>query len=378
MCSSMRIALFGHRLAEPEPTGVGWYLRELVDALHRAAAEGDELVVASTPEPDAPDWLPAGVRSRAVPWSRTPVQLAWCLGVGPLVERGLPAPDVVHLTQPFPPVRSRAPQVVTIHDVFPFEHPDWYPRSQRWTYRRSATLALARAARIIVPSRFVADRTTAVLGVEPARMQVIPHGLSTTFRTDVSSSEVQAACDRYGVKPSSYVVTVGVVSARKNVLPLVEAIGELRNRTAPLVIVGPDGEGAEVVNEAIARHGAGRVIRTGYLSRAQVAPLIAGAAALAHPALAEGFGFVPLEAMAAGTAAVVSRSGAVPEVVGDAAVLVDEPTRPSAWATALDSVLDHPERRTDLAVMGRARAQQFSWQRTAGAVREVYAAVARA
>src|SRR5947209_5556428 len=155
--AGLRIGLFAHRLAGRYPTGIGRYFQELVRALARSAHR-HELVAASTREAGDISWVPDDVRTHVVRWPRRPVQLAWCLGTGPRLERDLGPLDVVHLLQPFPPVRTSAPQVATVHDLFPLEHPGWYSRSDRWTYTRSIDLLVRRAVRIVVPAAYVADR----------------------------------------------------------------------------------------------------------------------------------------------------------------------------------------------------------------------------
>jgi glycosyltransferase involved in cell wall biosynthesis len=140
-----------------------------------------------------------------------------------------------------------------------------------------------------------------------------------------------------------------------------------------LVMVGPEGYGAEAVSAELARGDrSNRVVRAGYLSEPDMAALVLAAAAVVHPALAEGFGLVPLEAMAAGTPVIAARSSSIPEVVGDAAVLVDEPEDPSAWATALSEVIDGADRRSSLAAAGRRQAAKFSWQRSGERMLELY------
>src|SRR5205085_10843889 len=118
--------------------------------------------------------------------------------------------------------------------------------------------------------------------------------------------------------------------------------------------------------------GKARVLRVGYLPDADAAALVRGAAVLAHPTLGEGFGFVPLEAMAAGTPVVAARTSSVPEVVGDAAILLDDPADPRAWADAVIELVGDHQRRAELAAAGKQRAAAFSWRRTAQAMLDIY------
>jgi glycosyltransferase involved in cell wall biosynthesis len=330
-------------------------------------------MLASTPEPGQADWLPAGIESRVLPWPRGAVQAAWCLGAGPRVERSLGHVDLVHLVQPFPPAPAHAVELVTVHDVFPFEHPGWYRRSERWTYRRSTALALRRATRLVVPSAYVGGRVQSVLGVDPERIEVVPEGVSGTFLGSLTDSETEATCARFGVAPGRFAICIGAISIRKNQLALVRAMAQLPDAGFALVLAGPEGYGAETVSAELARgDGSNRVVRTGYLSEADMASLVLAAAAVVHPALAEGFGLVPLEAMAAGTPVIAARSSSIPEVVGEAAVLVDEPEDPSAWAAAMGEVVESADRRTSMAAAGRRQAAKFSWQRSAQRMLELY------
>jgi glycosyltransferase involved in cell wall biosynthesis len=369
----MRIGLFAHRLAQSRATGIGRYVRELTSALGDLAGAGHVLTLSSTPEPEATDWIPRGIETHVLPWPRGATQAAWCLGVGPTLERALGRLDVVHLLHPFPPAKTAAPLVVTVHDLFPLEHPGWYPPSERWTYRRSIALVIRRARKIVVPSRYVADRLMAVLGVGPGVVEVVPHGVNGSFATVRSDQEIIAACSRFGVEPGRFVVCVGAVSTRKNVTVLMRATAQIPGAPVPLVLIGADGHGAtEVDAEAARLDGTAKVIRTGYVSDPETAALVRGAAALAHPALAEGFGMVPLEAMAAGTPVIAARASSIPEVVDDAAVLVDDPAQPGSWTSALTGVIGSAERRDELTAAGKRRAADFSWERAARTMLEIY------
>ncbi len=261
----------------------------------------------------------------------------------------------------------------------PFEHPEWYPASERWIFRRTAKLVLRRARRIVVPSVFMADRLVALLDVDPARIEAVPHGVSGTFTSVQPDHDIAAICARFGVEPGRFAVCVGWVSTRKNLVPLIRAMAELPGEAIPLVLVGPDGRGAETVDAEIARlDGSVRVIRTGFLSDLEAAALVRAAAVLLHPSLGEGFGLVPLEAMAVRTPVIAARASSVPEVVGQAAILIDQPTEPKAWGDALMELMGSTERRAELAAVGERWAATFSWERAAKAMLQIYDDVARA
>jgi glycosyltransferase involved in cell wall biosynthesis len=173
-------------------------------------------------------------------------------------------------------------------------------------------------------------------------------------------------------------VCVGQVSTRKNLVPLVRALAYLpAQERVPLVMIGPDGHGVASVDAEVARlNGGAQVRRTGFLPDSEAAALVSGAAVLLHPALGEGFGFVPLEAMAARTPVIAAAVSSIPEVAGDAALLVDAPTEAEAWASALSGLLRDPHRRAAMAASGKQRAAHYSWERSAGRLLEIYAAVA--
>ncbi len=373
--AGLRIGLFAHRMAGRHPTGIGRYFRELVCALDRVA-DGERLILASTREDEPADWIPAGVLGHVVPWPRRPVQLAWSLGSGPRLERSSGRLDVTHLLQPFPPVRTECPQVVTVHDLFTVEHPEWYRWLDRWTYQRSFALLVRRAARIVVPSQYVARRVMEMLPVDPARLSVVGLGVSGVFAATSPADTVTEVCCRFGISPGAYAVCVGTVSTRKNVITLVRAAA--LGPGVPLVMIGPDGHGAGEVDAEIARtNGSARIVRTGYLSDQDTAALVRGAAVLVHPTLGEGFGFVPLEAMAAGTPVIAAGISSVPEIVGDAAILVDQPTDPAAWAQAMAEVVEDHQRRAALIAAGSERVRRFSWDETARRMIDVYSDAAR-
>ncbi len=336
------------------------------------------IVLASTRE-RRPAWVPGGIETQILPWPRRPVQLAWCLGLGPELERGLGKLDVAQLIQPFPPVRTRAPQVAVVHDLFPIEHPEWYRPSERWAFRRSMNLVLQRAHRLIVPSAYVAGRLEALLGIDLAVTHVVHFGVTGVFARSQPAEDVANRCAKFGVQPNRFAVCLGAVSTRKNSAAVVRAMEFIDEEAMSLVLVGPDGHGVEEIEAEISRLDRRiRIIRTGFLNDDDTAALVQGAAMLVHPALSEGFGLVPLEAMAAGTPVVAAGVGSLPEVVGDAAILVSEPEEPGLWAEAIAAVMNDSARSDQLRSAGRQRVARFSWDAAAHAMLDVCALAAGA
>jgi glycosyltransferase involved in cell wall biosynthesis len=262
--------------------------------------------------------------------------------------------------------------IYTIHDLMPLTTPEWFARRERRMFGQAMRDAARRSEVLIADSDWIAAQVRDYLAVDGSRIRVVPLGVSGAFATAPPSETVTAACRHHGVEPGRYVIAVGAVSARKNPGPVIAslaAVGELR-----LVMAGPPGAGADRVVDDVRKRGlTDRVRMTGWLAREELVALVAGAAALVHPSLDEGFGMTPLEAMAAGVPAVVSDAGALPATVGDAACVVPVGD-PDAWATALEKVIGDAAFRADLVVKGRRRAAQFTWARTARETAEVYQA----
>jgi glycosyltransferase involved in cell wall biosynthesis len=207
---------------------------------------------------------------------------------------------------------------------------------------------IARRARLVITvSEFSKGEIVELLGADPARVEVVPNGVSERFTPDADS---EAARARYGLR-RPYVLAVGTASARKNLVALDHAKRALAERGVDLVVAG---SGRGYLRGAAP---AG----LGYVPEALLPGLYAGALALAMPSLHEGFGRPCLEAMASGTPVVAARRGALPETCGDAALLVE----PDCFAEALTALADDEPERERLARAGRERAAEFTWERAA-------------
>ena len=229
---------------------------------------------------------------------------------------------------------------------------------------------------IVAVSGAVADAAEDRLGIERARITVVHHGISDRFRVTLPESTLAEVCSRFGVERGGYFVCVGKVELRKNVTTLVRAAA-LKPHTIRLLVVGPRGFGAEEVDAEIEQRGVGAdVTLIGHVSDNDLIALIAGARALVHPSGFEGFGFTPLEAMALGTPAIASRTGSLPEVLGNGALLLDG-IDAEAWSTAMIRLQQDHAFADSLAERGRRHAAMFTWERAARETAAVHELVTR-
>jgi len=250
--------------------------------------------------------------------------------------------DVLHCTTFRAPVSSRAPLVVTVHDLGVLRHPDAFPRWHRTTGALALRGGVRAADAVVAVSAFTRGELVARLGVPVERIRVVPNGVDPVFGPDGPAAE------------GDYVLAVGTLEPRKNLAGAVEAA---RLAGVELRVAGAPGWGGVAAGGWI-----------GEPSDEELAALMRGARCLVYPSLYEGFGIPVLEAMACGTPVVTSRGGATEEVAGGAAVLVD-PRDPESIAAGIEEA----ERRRDALVeVGRARASMFTWRRAADLVEDLW------
>lgn len=246
--------------------------------------------------------------------------------------------------------------VVVIHDAAALREPGWYSRLYV-AWQRAILPALAkRALHVVTVSQFSRSELVSLLGVPPDRVTVVPGGVDERFRPDVEPAKRQ--------RP--YVLTVASRTARKNLGALDPTAARLAAEGLDLLVVG--GDRPQFRDEP----GASRVRFLGHVNDAELPGLYAGASAFVLPSHYEGFGLTALEAMACGTPVVVSNRTALPEVVGDAGVLVD-PDDPPAIADAVMGALGDRE----LGAHGAARARRYSWSATASQIDAVLSRLVR-
>jgi glycosyltransferase involved in cell wall biosynthesis len=259
--------------------------------------------------------------------------------------------------------------VVTVHDLGWQVHPELYNRRLRWMYGGLFPWAVRRADRFIAVSRYTADDLVRRAGIPASKIQVVYHGLDREFVPSPGMDRTS----RLGESP--YVLAVGGVSPRKNTRRLIAAFTRWRGRGGDrsrfrLLITGTS------LDVDFAQNGSGLpegVSLLGYVDKAELPGLYAGAAAFLYPGIYEGFGLPIIEAMASGTPVVTSRTGAAPEIADGAAILVD-PFDIGSIEAGLERAMI-PGEVARLVELGKTRARSFEWSGAANATMEVYQAV---
>ena len=278
--------------------------------------------------------------------------------------------DLVHHAGGTAPVGRGAPYVLTVHDLQPLERQATHGRLKR-TYLRALLPRSVRGARAVaVPSDFVRRSVLAHVDVAPERVTAISHGVEVPSTSPTAAAEVRA---KYRL-PGPIILYPAITYPHKNHATLVEAFARVRtdHSDAVLVLTGGDGSCEAELRAQVLRLGLqDHVRRLGRIPDAEVAGLYAAATLVAVPSRYEGFGLPAAEAMAAGVALVAADATALPEVVGEAGVLVD-PDDPAAWAEAISRLLSDGRERAHLVDLGRDRVRRYTWRTNAEAFADLY------
>jgi glycosyltransferase involved in cell wall biosynthesis len=354
------------RAALDEPTGIGVYTRALLEAL--ADRGRFELVAMAHRAPQHDGWLAEhGIAFEA---QSAPLGVVWQQVQLP---RRLARGDVDLFWSPLQtlPLLGDTPSVVTVHDLTTLLYPETHRLKVRLTQIPFLTRSLARARRVVVDSAATAEDVRHFFPEVDDRLRVVHAGVDPRFVP--ATDELVAATRRELDAPQGYVLYAGTLEPRKNVDLLLEAWLALREddaATPPLFIAGGSGWKSDELRSKLERAAPLGVRLLGRLEDERYLRVLRGARCFVYPSLYEGFGLPAAEALACGVPTVVANTSSLPEVVGDAALLVD-PHDPVGLADAIRRILVEPEVAADLATRGPRQAAKFSWAESAERLEEV-------
>ena len=286
--------------------------------------------------------------------------------------------DLFHSPAPALPPPECHPLVFTLHDVTFISHPECHTLDNRVSAVTSAALAACRSARIIAVSHHTKAQAVEHLGLPDEQIEVIHSAPDPHFHRTERADLRQAVTKRLGID-RPYVLAVGSLEPRKNLVGLVDGMRHLpadqRDRLS-LVVAGPPGWRNEEIHDHLRRAAEElSICQVGCVSRDDLNVLYSFAEVFVYPSLSEGFGLPVLEAMACGAPVVTSDCSSLPEIAGTAALLVD-PADTEAIGEAIARVVSDATTREDLRARSLARAQDFSWTRTAAQTFDLYRRVA--
>ena len=368
----MRIGLDGFPLASPK-TGVGHYTFELARAMAELAPQHELEFI--SPLPYAPA-LTADIDSisnlRAVnPPTNSITRRWWSIGLPRYLKQN--PVDIFHGTNYEVPLWNRKRNVLTVHDLSIFTHPDKHePRIARRA-RRRLPIMLRSAAMIITPTEAMKRELSERFRIEPDRIAVTPEAPRSNFRP-LPITEAAAIRKRLGIE-DDFILFVGTIEPRKNLLTLARAFDRIlreTDRRPQLVIAGGAGWLSGDLHRFLRQVDFGDRLRmTGYVHDEELRALYSSCKLFIYPSLYEGFGLPPLEAMACGAPVVASRIPALIETLGDNARLVD-PLNENELAKSIVELLSNETARQQMSSAGLKHAARFSWGEMARRTLEIY------
>jgi glycosyltransferase involved in cell wall biosynthesis len=360
----MRIGV-DYTAAVRQGAGIGRYTRELVGALLALASPHDYVLFAAAAGLDSQPDLELGPRAhlRTVPLSDEWLARLWHRARLPIpVELAIGRVDLFYSPDfVLPPTLPGARTILTVHDLSFLRYPDHFvPKLVRYL-SRVVPRSVVRADRVLADSEATRADLIRLMDVAPEKVTVLYSGVDPRFRPQPEPGERERLVAQYGIGTRPYVLSVGTIQPRKNYLRLIRAFSQLSD-DVELLIGGGRGWLYEGVLAEAARHE--RVRMLGFVADADLPALYRGATLFAFPSLYEGFGLPVLEAMACGVPVVCSNVSSLPEVAGEAALLID-PHDEAALTEAMRRGLTDEALRAEMVTQGLERAATFTWERAA-------------
>jgi glycosyltransferase involved in cell wall biosynthesis len=363
----MHVGIDASRAARLQPTGTEGYSLRLIQGL--LALDQRHTYTLYFNEAPAPGLFPPGPRCRlhVMPFPRLWTHLRLS------AEMAAQPPDLLLVPAHVLPLLHPRRSVVTVHDLGYLHEPQAHRPLDRLYLDLSNRYHVLAAVRLLAISQATKNDLVSRYGVRPERVSVTYLAAAGGMRPVEDPAQVATVKSRFGIA-GDYLLFVGTLQPRKNLARLVQAFAPVaaRQPALQLVIAGKKGWMYEEIFDQVRQWGLeGRVVFTGYVAAGDLPALYSGALAFSFPSLYEGFGMPVLEAMACGAPVVASNTSSLPEVAGDAALLVD-PTDVNALSAALSRIAGDAALRSDLRARGLVQAARFSWERCA---RETLAAL---
>ena len=367
----MRIAIDARKLRD---YGIGTYVRNLLRHLSRIDSTTEYVLLCRPADSEMVEELGRNFRAIAEPTPAYSVREQFTIPMD-LRREGV---DLFHAPHYVLPPLTPCPSVVTIHDCIHLRFPQYLPSRLAYAYARgSLWIAAHRSARILTVSEASKRDIRRYFRVPERKIAVIYNAIDERFAEIPTPQEIERVRERYQLN-DPYVLYAGNIKPHKNLERLIEAFYALRRRgfeQVKLLIIGDEISKYATLRRAVHRHKLHKHVRFfGFVPDQTLAILYRLAKVFVFPSLYEGFGLPPLEAMASGTPVITSNVSSLPEVVGDAALLID-PYEPDALADAMARVLTDSTLQEDLRRKGFARVREFSWERSVRRVREIYGEV---
>ncbi len=288
--------------------------------------------------------------------------------------------DLLHV-QYAGPLFLNVPLITTIHDISYERYPEFFSRREVAQFKATISRSARKARKVLTISESSKRDLVEIYGIPEDKVQVIYLGVGAEFTPEVGSEDKRVTLDKYGIN-GRYMIAVGNLQPRKNLVRLIEAYTRLRNAQPEfenkLVIVGKKTWKYDPILSFINKsRWVEDIIITDYVPKYDLPILYACSDVLIYPSIYEGFGLPPLEAMACGAPVIVSERSALPEVVGDAGIKVN-PFDTDAIAAAMALIVSEPDLARRYSIAGIERASQFKWSKCASKTLEVYEEVYRA
>jgi len=370
----MRIG-FDATSAVQQGGGIGRYTRELLGAIAAADHQTQyRIFFASRDRPRPLPPLGPNFHVTSLPFHDIWLARLWHRVRAPLPVEWITGPiDIFHSPDfTLPPVRRSTRTLLTVHDLSFVRDPGSAAPGLLHYLSSVVPRSVARADHILAVSQATRADLIELYHTPPHKISVLYNGVNEAFKPVANPARLQAVRAKYGIGPTPFILAVGTLQPRKNYARLIQALARLRHTDLKLVIAGGQGWLFDAIFAEVGRLGLSRrVIFPGFVADADLPALYSAARVVAYPSLYEGFGLTILEAMACGTPVVTSTASSMPEVAGDAALLVS-PTDVEALEAALDKALTDENLRADLIAKGYGRVREFSWGESAKQLFGIY------